>query len=308
MKRRRIGLRYLAGVTLVSVLLILQFPRGIAMNSDIVNQVNAAFAAALEGDYEPVSQLSEQGADIIPHLRPYLRDENEMVRLQAVALLTPFDDPAAIPLLTQALSDPLQDIRARAALALYERYDPLQLAERPELGEALRASLDQGNDAAAAILLLGYFPDEASRKELDALRERAGDAQTELASWTPVVPVQLPIAVSLSRLGDRAARLTLLQTSAEGSLSEQEFLLSVLREIDALEVLHALASALDDTREIGGDVPSGIQPKRRLCDLAVISLVKRLNLPVDFTVTEQRQFTAGEIDAVRQAMVEGFPR
>lgn len=278
------------------------------MNNDIVNQVNAAFAAAREGDYEPVSQLGEQGVGIIPHLQPYLRDENEMVRLQAVALLTAFDDPAAIPLLTQALGDPLQDIRARAALALYERHDPLQLAERPELGAALRTSLDQGNDAAAAILLLGYFPDEASLKALDALRERAGDAQTELASWAPVVPVQLPVAVSLSRLGDRAARLTLLQTSADGSLAEREFLLSVLREIDALEVLHALASALDDTREIGGGVPSGIQPQRRLCDLAVVSLVKRLNLPVNFTVGDQQRFTSREIDAVRQAMASGFPR
>ncbi|MCB1920028.1 MAG: HEAT repeat domain-containing protein [Candidatus Competibacteraceae bacterium] len=278
------------------------------MNNDIANQVNAAFAAAREGNYEPVSQLGEQGAGVVPHLQPYLRDENEMVRLQAVALLTAFDEPAAIPLLTQALGDPLQDIRARAALALYERQDPLQLAERPELGEALRASLDQGNDAAAAILLLSYFPDEANFKALEALRDRAGDAQTELASWAPVVPVQLPVAVSLSRLGDRAARLTLLQTSADGSLAEREFLLSVLREIDSLEVLHALASSLDDTHEIGGGVPSGVQPQRRLCDLAVVSLVKRLNLPVNFTVTDQQRFTSGEIDAVRQAIVSGLPR
>jgi len=308
MNRRRVWLFSLVGATLVSVLLVFQFPRGIAMNNDIANQVNAAFAAAREGNYEPVSQLGEQGAGVIPHLQPYLRDENEMVRLQAVALLTAFDDPAAIPLLTQALGDPLQDIRARAALALYERHDPLQLAERPELGEALRASLDQGNDAAAAILLLGYFPDEASLKALEALRDRAGDAQTELATWAPVVPVQLPVAVSLSRLGDRAARLTLLQTSADGSLAEREFLLSVLREIDSLEVLHALASTLDDTHEIGGGAPSGVQPQRRLCDLAVVSLVKRLNLPVNFTVTDQQRFTSGEIDAVRKAMVSGLPR
>lgn len=308
MNRRRVWLLSLVGATLVSVLLVFQFPRGIAMNNDIANQVNAAFAAAREGNYEPVSQLGEQGAGVIPHLQPYLRDENEMVRLQAVALLTAFDDPAAIPLLTQALGDPLQDIRARAALALYERHDPLQLAERPELGEALRASLDQGNDAAAAILLLGYFPDEASLKALEALRDRAGDAQTELATWAPVVPVQLPVAVSLSRLGDRAARLTLLQTSADGSLAEREFLLSVLREIDSLEVLHALASTLDDTHEIGGGAPSGVQPQRRLCDLAVVSLVKRLNLPVNFTVTDQQRFTSGEIDAVRKAMVSGLPR
>jgi HEAT repeat protein len=308
MNRRYAWLLSLLATTLVLILLIFQFPQGIAMNNDIADQVNAAFAAVRKDDYEPVSQLGEQGAKIIPYLQPYLRDEDEMVRLQAVALLTTSDDPAAIPLLALALSDPLQDIRARAALALYERHDPLQLAERPELGEALRASLDQGNDAAAAILLLSYYPGDPTLATLQALDERAGGAQTELAAWTPVVPVTLVAAISRSRIGDRVARQALLQASTDGSLAEREFLLSVLREIDSPQVLHALASALDDTREIGGGVPSGIQPQRRLCDLAVVKLVNRLNLKTNFTVSDQRRFTPTEIDAVWQAMAAGLPR
>lgn len=308
MNRRYAWALSLLATTLVLILLIYQFPQGIAMNDEIAVQVNAAFTAARKGDYEPVSQLGEQGAKIIPYLQPYLQDEDEMVRLQAVALLTTSDDPTAIPLLALALRDPSQDLRARAALALYERYDPLQLAERPTLGEALRASLDQGNDAAAAILLLSYYPGEPTLAALQALDERAGDAQTELAAWTPVVPVTLVTAISRSRIGDRAARQALLHTSVDGSPAEREFLLSVLREIDSPEVLHALASALDDTQEIGGGVPSGIQPQRRLCDLAVVSLIKRLNLKVNFTVNDQRRFTPTEIDAVRQAMIAGLPR
>lgn len=298
----------LLGIMLLLFLLISVLPRGIAMNDNLANQVNAAFTAAREGDYELVSQLSEQGPKVIPHLQPYVRDENEMVRLQAVALLTTFDDSAAIPLLTVALGDSLQDIRARAALALYEQHDPLQLADRPELGEALRASVQQGNDAAAAILLLGYFPGESTLATLQALSERAGAAQTELANWMPVVPVMLVAAVSRSRLGDSEARQALLQTSVEGTLAEREFLLSVLREIDAPQVLHALASALDDTQEIGGGVPSGIQPQRRLCDLAVTAFVERLNLSVAFNISDQRRFTPAEIDAVRQAIVNSLPR
>ncbi len=296
----------LLGMTL---LLTLQPSRGIAMNDDIAVQVNAAFAAARQENYELISQLAERGAQVIPYLKPYLRDDSEMLRLQAVALLTVSTDPAAIPLLTLALRDPSQELRARAALALYERHDPVQWAERPEVGEALRASIDQGNDAAAALLLLGYFPGESSLKTLQALNERAGEAQTELATWAPVVPVHLPVAVSLSRLGDQAGRLTLLQTSAEGSLAEREFLLSVLRELDSPEVLHALAAGtLSDVSEIGGGVPSGVQPQRRLCDLAVVSFVKRLNLPVNFTVNDQRRFTPAEIDTVRQAMAASLPR
>ncbi|HOW76671.1 MAG TPA: HEAT repeat domain-containing protein [Candidatus Competibacteraceae bacterium] len=296
----------LLGMTL---LLTLQLSRGIAMNDDIAAQVNTAFAAARQENYELISQLAEQGAQIIPYLKPYLQDDNEMVRQQAAALLTASNDPAAIPLLALALRDPLQDIRARAALALYEQHDPVQWAKRPEVGEALRASVDQGNDAAAALLLLGYFPGEPTLKALKDLRKRAGDAQTELATWAPVVPVNLAIAVSLSRLGDQAGRLMLLQTSAEGSLAEREFLLSVLRELDSPEVLHALAAGtLSDVSEIGGGVPSGVQPQRRLCDLAVVSFVKRLNLPVNFTVNDQRRFTPAEIDVVRQTIAGSLPR
>jgi hypothetical protein len=296
----------LLGLTL---LFTLQPSRGIAMNDDIAAQVTAAFTAARQENYELISQLAEQGPQIIPYLKPWLQDENEMLRLQATALLTASHDPATIALLTLALRDPSQDIRARAALALYERHDPLQLAERPEVGEALRASIDQGNDAAAAILLLGYFPGEASLKTLQALNERVGEAQTELATWAPVVPVRLAVAVSLSRLGDQAGRLTLLQTSAEGSLAEREFLLSVLREVDAPDVLHALAAGtLGDMSEIGGGVPSGVQPQRRLCDLAVVSFVQRLNLPVNFTINDQRQFTPAEINAVRQEIAGCLPR
>lgn len=277
------------------------------MNNDLAARTEAAFAAAREGDYQKLSQLGEHGAGIVPHLEPYIRDENEMVRLQAVALLATFDDPSAIPLLAAALGDSLQDIRARAALAFYEHYDPVRLADRAELGEALRDSVDRGNDAAAAILLLGYFPGDATSATLKALAERAGDAQTELAAWTPVVPVGLVVDISRSRLGDRAARLSLLRAGTEGTLAEREFLLSVLREVDAPDVLHALAGNLDDTSEIGGGAPSGAEPQRRLCDLAVVMFIGRLNLQVDFAVTESRRYSADEIDTVRQAIRNTIP-
>jgi len=66
------------------LLLSLQPSRGIAMNDDIATQVNAAFAAARQENYEQISQLIEQGAKVIPYLQPYLQDDNEMVRQHQV--------------------------------------------------------------------------------------------------------------------------------------------------------------------------------------------------------------------------------
>jgi len=165
-----------------ALLLIIQPMRGHTMNDDIAAQVDTAFTAAREGHYELISQLGEQGAKVIPYLRPYVQDTSEMVRLQAVALLTASTDARAVPLLEIALTDASQDIRARAALGLYERHDPGQLATRPELGEALRASVNQGNDAAAAILLLSYFPAKPRKPHW---RRCAGAPPTDKPNWRP---------------------------------------------------------------------------------------------------------------------------
>lgn len=291
-----------------TLLLSLQPMPGATMNDAIATQVDAAFAAARQGRYDLISELGEQGANAIPYLGPYLQDPNEMVRLQAVSLLAATMDDRAAPLLAKALTDASQDLRARAALALYEQHDPLRLAQRPELGAALRASVNQGNDAAAAVLLLGYFPGQDTLAALAALAARAADANTELAAWTPVVPVRLVVQISQSQLGDAKARSALLHTSLNGPLAERHFLLSVLREIDAPELLHALAQALDDTQEIGGGAPAGAEPKRRLCDLAVVALTRRLKLPVHFELSDTRRFSPAEIASVRQLMAGALPR
>lgn len=277
-------------------------------SDSLAARVDQAFDRVRAGDFEQVSQLADAGSAVIPHLEPYVRDDNEMLRLQAVSLLTTFDDPRALPLLKLALADPLQDIRARAALALYERFDPQQLARDADMGKALRASLDQGNDAAGAILLLAYFPGDQSSASLVALRERAGEGLSELHSWTPAVAVTLVSNIALSRLGDRESRLALLERIDAGDLQELTFLLSVLREIDS-KVAHALADAtLGDEREVAGGVPSGVAAPLRLCDLAVVAFSKHFGLDVKFPLDETGRFTAAEIEAVRQALQESLPQ
>ena len=278
------------------------------MKEDIADTVAAAFAAVRTGTYEKVSRLADAGPGILPHLKPYVTDGDEMVRTQAVALLATFTEPQAVPLLAAALTDDQQDIRARAASALYANYDPLELAKEPTLEKALGISLNKGNDAAAAILLAGYFPVEDMGKALRDLDARSLDADTELTSWSPPVPVKLAAAISLSRFGEQAARMHLMETAASGTPAEREFLLSVMREIDAPEVLHALAATLDDTTAISSGVPSGAAPQRRLCDLAVEQFVQRLNLTVDFNQNSHSRYTSEEINQVRTAIREQLPR
>lgn len=271
-------------------------------------RVEAAFAAARSGDFGPSSELASLGEGVAPLLAPYVTDSEEDIRRQAVALLAAIDGEAALAPLATALADGSQDIRQRASTALYESYDPGRLAERPEVGEALRNSIQQGNESGGAILLLGYFPGAGSEEVLRGLRQRRGSGMTEVFSWSPVVPISLPANVALSRLGEQEARDALMSRIEAGDLEDLRFMLYALRDIDAPALLHALKDAtLDDTREVFGEMPSGVEPQIRLQDLAVTQFAKRFGLQMDFEVSGQKQYSDDEIAAVRTAIDERMP-
>src|SRR5262249_29659401 len=91
---------------------------------EIADRVKRAFEIARNGDFGPSSDLKEFGQAIVPHLAPYIKDPNEDIRRQVIALLKLTGSEAALPLLAMALVDSVEDIQKRAALVLYERYDP----------------------------------------------------------------------------------------------------------------------------------------------------------------------------------------
>jgi len=275
---------------------------------DVEQQVEQAFRAAREGEFGHISQLPALGPRVAPLLAPYLRDDRADIRREAVAVLAAVGGTAALPLLLEALGDPDADIRERAARALYTRYKPTTLARDKAAGSALRASVLAGNHAAACLLLLGYFPAAENEQALRAMVEGFGAERTKLSDWGPVVAVALPAQVALSQLGDGAAREALLRTIDRASVADMEFFLSVLRDIDSPTVLHAIKKALDDDREIAGGIPSGAGPRRRLRDAAVDAFVRRLNLKVDFELTDSRRYSDEQVAQVRRSMDASLPR
>ena len=102
--------------------------------------------------------------------------------------------------------------------------------------------------------------------------------------------------------------MALLETIEAGALNVLEFLLTVIREIDAPEVLHALKRTLDDSREITSGVPAGAKPRRRLSDLAVNAFIRRLQLDVDFELSDSRRYTAAQVGQVRRKINASIPQ
>jgi hypothetical protein len=200
------------------------------------------------------------------------------------------------------------DSAERAARELYAAADVEQLMTDSDLTAALRACVSDETHCTAGVLLLGYDSSTASLELLHRLREQSGAESAKLNPWDPIVPLALPVDVALSRLGDAGARSRLLEQAERGSLETKLFLLGVLRDVDAPEVLQALAPTLDDERQVPGGVPSGADPARRLTDTAVDAFIRRLGLSVDFDANGARRYSAAEAGQVKRLLEGSVPR
>ncbi len=277
--------------------------RNIAMKE----RVDKAIGAARRGDSEPLSSLSPLGAELVPELAPHLSDADVEVRREVVALLSSIAGSEAAKAMAVSLRDQDPDIRSRAAMAIYGAEPAGDVLGDARNAEALRESVKSGDHSAAAILLLGYAPGPGSVSLLRELRGEAPDLRTKLHPWSELVPVSLVATVALSRLGDGGARKALLEGLAGASAETHAFLLSVLRDVDDPSVLHALSEALADEREVGEGVPSGAEPRRRVCDLAVDAFVDRLGLQVGFPRNPAGRYGSREIEEVRRLIRTSIP-
>ena len=197
------------------------------------------------------------------------------------------------------------DAFAHAVAALFDSGEAERILSDPSNAKALETNIANGNRSAIGILLLAHISESGAL--LRALIREHGDEHLKLKPWSRAVPLRLVADIALSRLGDRDARLRLLQGVADFSNAERVFVLDVLPEIDAPELWHAISSYLSDETEIPEGVPSGA-PRRRVCDYAVDAITKRIALPVSFTSQSSGRYTRKQIEETRDALRKRAPR
>ncbi len=274
----------------------------------LAEQLDRAIAALREGNYEPISELTDRAKELVPLLARYANDPSVEVRREIAALVRAAQSPAGVPILVHLLADADAEVQQAAAAGLYQ-LDPAALARHPAAAKALAQGVAEGNSASApAVLLLGYAPAAVAIPALQKLSAQDDTSRTKLEDWTPPVPVRVAADVALSRLGDPPARRRLLEAASQQDLAVRQFLLGVVRDIDSPEVLHALAAFLDDTRRTGTGAPSGAESQRRLCDDAVNALVQRLKLKVGFPLSEAQPYSAAQIEEVRVRLRQAIPQ
>lgn len=254
------------------------------------SDLRAAMAAAGNGNFGPASRLKLTTADV-PELAGYLRDKEEAVRREALVLLAGIGGAPACEALAPALTDASADIRERASRALHKCPAGVRGIEEP-----LRQSIRMGNTAAASLLLLGQFRDQAN---VEFLKQQLNNKQpVKLEDWSQPVPSGLAAAVAAVSAGVEGARRRL--TDGLGPLNEAEFLVSVLPDISDRGALPGLLNLLDDERAVALGVPSGAMPQRRVCDLAVDAFVARLGLKAPFPLNARGRYSGEERKQVRQ--------
>jgi hypothetical protein len=276
-----------------------------ADTSALRNEVTTVFDAVRSGDSSRVGKLVSHGDGIIPAVAPFLQDPNAAVRREAIALLDALDSKAAALAAVRSLGDADADIARRAARLLFRsvmRHGPEGFTD---LGAALMTRPGQVQQDAAKLLLLG-FTDGGEAILRGAL---TNSPLVKLSDDGPAVRAALPADLSLSRRGAADARTRLLERINAGQAADLEFLLRSIGVIDAPSVLHALAlRALGDERPIGGGVPSGAEPSRRMTDLAVEAFIARLGLKTGIETSPVKRYSSAQIETVRKAVSAGLPQ
>jgi len=196
-------------------------------------------------------------------------------------------------------------VAERTAEDLYVSPDKVAILGDADAARALIEGVEKGSRTAASILLLGYVT--GSTGLLQRLMKDHGEDAVKLMSWSRTVPLRVAALVALSRAGDSGARRTLLQQASDYPDNVRVFLLDVLKDIDAPEVLHVLSAYLKDETEIREGVPSGAE-RRRVADHAVDALIDTLALPVKFERNPGGRYSVQQIEETHRVLRENVPR
>lgn len=282
----------------------------VAQKTDVSAEVQTAFAAVRTGDAALVGALARHGDALVPAVSPLVTDSNETVRREAVAVLGAVDTTLAATAALPALADASPDIAERAARLVLRAKLRTGPEAIPGLEKALAAAAKNPAPGAAQLLLAGFATGNTQLLETALTQSLAQSRLVKLADSDPPVEAGLATAIALSRRGHAEARQHLTDLLAgKPSAADLEFMLRVIGMIDAPDILQALArQALDSQQEIADGLPAGIQPRRRIADLAIDAFTARLGLRTGIVLSPTARYTAKDIDTVRKAVVSATPQ
>lgn len=288
-----------------------------AQDQDIARQVQAAFNEVRKnGETTRLSQLESLGEKLIPYLEPYLKEVNANIRAEAVNLALKIGGEKAFDFAVLALQNSRPQIRKETAANLYFYYSQYKKYLRHEnslpsgdysryksfsseniaanqlMGSALRTMVKSGNSNVEAIFLLANFPDEETKIALKGSFKRRNYTSNSRIRYENALAAE----ITLARINNQETIEYLSKQANLSNIETLKFLLKNITEIESPKILLALSKTLENKTYIEGKLTSAqiVQKFRlpkgshvdtiplRLCDLAVESFVKKLDLKTSF--------------------------
>jgi hypothetical protein len=202
------------------------------------------------------------------------------------------------------MADPDYDTRVRASEAVYTAVIAHGAPEDAAFGAAIMAALEDA-PTAGAILLGGFVPGAEGPLKSHVQETRL----VKLFTSEPPVPAGAAATVALSLLGDQAARDRLEQSVRDGDPALLEFYVTAMPVIDAPEILHALADAtLMSEAPVADGLPSGVEPQRRIADIATEAFVRQFALDPGFALDETSRYSEPQRARVAALITEALPQ
>ncbi len=273
--------------------------------------------------------MEKLGEKVVPYLEPYLNDENNVVKREAVLLAVRIGGEKSLAMVALAFQKfplPLRKIVADNLYANYsknrryssdaENPSPEKIAARPQIGVGLQELAKSGRSNVGIVFLLANFSGDETERILRSLitdEKLRADENDHLEDGKNI---KLAAAIVLANSSDREAAQFLSEKIEKKHAETLTFLLENVVEIESRETLAALSKTLDDqTIIVGGTTPTEFRkklslpkgmyadppPRRRVCDLAVNSFVKKFDLKIAFRL-HTTKYSGTQIAEVRELL------
>jgi HEAT repeat protein len=234
-----------------------------------------------------IEYARQAGPPIVPHVEPYLRDAEYVIRLLAVNSIAAAGGPQAPQLLIQALGDANEQVRDNAVNALHEH---LPIGQEAVLLRAWDANRTRDGYVRQQIpMVLGRMH---NAPEVEQLRTRL--------SRDPRQEVKDGVIAGMAKLGDPAARTTLGEMLRDARGKRTAELIQFVTYEDEPWVIPLLVPVLQ-RRDIALRISTHVvEIVRRECDLAADEVIRISKARFSFVVNTMAQYSDAQINEVLQ--------
>ena len=236
-------------------------------------------------DWDAVEICRQSGPAIVPHVEPYLRNPDQVIRLLAVDCLAAAGGPQAVQLLIRTLSDSNEQIRASAVNALHTN---LPVGQEAALMPAWDASKTRDGYVRQQIpMILGRM--QARDKIADLKARLAGDQRQDVKDG---------VIAGLAKLGDPEARQTFGNMLRDARGKRTGDLMEYVRYEDEPWVIPLLVPPLQ-RREVAISLSTHRRELvRRECDLAVDEVIRISKARFSFGIDPAAQYREDQVNEV----------